>query len=93
METAISQSAQLNLAACLPNLPYASDSHYLYLQDDVRVGDRLPIADGKMRVPTGRGLGVEVDSAQLERLHQRWQETGFLSWDDPSGRPVLLPRW
>jgi glucarate dehydratase len=93
METAISQSAQLNLAACLPNLPYASDSHYLYLHDDVRVGDRLPIADGKMRVPTGPGLGVEVDSAQLERLHQHWQETGFLSWDDPSGRPVMLPRW
>jgi glucarate dehydratase len=91
METAISQSAQLQMAACLPNLPYASDSHYLYLRADVG-GEPLPIVDGRMRVPTGPGLGVEVDPSQLTRLHESWQETGFLSWDAPGG-PVVLPRW
>ncbi|MCI2422333.1 hypothetical protein MOQ72_33390 [Saccharopolyspora sp. K220] len=91
METAISQSAQLQLAACLPNLPYASDSHYLYLQADV--GERLPITGGRMRVPTGPGLGVTVDPDQLESCHQRWQETGFLSWDNPGEPPATLPRW
>ncbi len=91
METAISQAAQLQMAACLPNLPYASDSHYLYLRADVG-GDPLPIVDGRMRVPTGPGLGVEVDPAQLTRLHESWQDTGFLSWDAPGG-PVVLPRW
>jgi glucarate dehydratase len=93
METAVSQSAQLQLAACIPNLPYACDSHDLYLEADVRDGDKLPIVDGKMQVPTGPGLGVDVDRDQLEELHRRWQETGFLSWDDPGGQPVLLPRW
>ena len=92
METAISQSAQLQMAACIPNLPYASDSHYMYLRSDVLGGDPLPIVDGRMRVPTGPGLGVEVDPAQLTRLHENWQETGFLSWDAPGG-PVVLPRW
>ncbi|OLT09231.1 hypothetical protein BJF90_44540 [Pseudonocardia sp. CNS-004] len=91
METAISQSAQLQMAACVPNLPYASDSHYLYLRADVG-GDPLPIVDGRMRVPTGPGLGVDVDPAQLTALHESWQETGFLSWDAPGG-PVVLPRW
>jgi glucarate dehydratase len=93
MESAISQSAQLQMAACLPNLPYACDSHYLYLQDDVLTGGPLPITGGRMQVPTGPGLGVEVDTGRLERLHKRWQDTGFLSWDAPGGRPVLLPRW
>ncbi|MDT7723762.1 MAG: glucarate dehydratase [Actinomycetota bacterium] len=93
MESAISQSAQLQMAACLANLPYASDSHYLYLQDDVLTGDPLPITGGRMQVPTGPGLGVEVDTGRLERLHKRWQDTGFLSWDEPGGHPVLLPRW
>jgi glucarate dehydratase len=91
METAISQSAQLQMAACLPNLPYASDSHYLYLRADVG-GDPLPIVDGRMRVPATPGLGVEVDPAELTRLHEIWQDSGFLSWDAP-GRPVVLPRW
>jgi glucarate dehydratase len=94
METAISQSAQLQLAACLANLPYASDSHYLYLQADVLGDDaRLPITGGKMQVPTGPGLGVDVDAGRLEALHARWQQTGFLSWDAPGRRPVVLPRW
>jgi glucarate dehydratase len=91
METAISQSAQLQMAACLPNLPYASDSHYLYLRADVG-GDPLPIVDGRMRVPARPGLGVEVDPAELTRLHENWQDSGFLSWDAPGG-PVVLPRW
>ena len=92
METAISQSAQLHMAACVANLPYASDSHYPYLRADV-LRDPLPITDGRMRVPVGPGLGVDVDPARLAELHERWQQTGFLSWDEPGGRPVLLPRW
>ncbi|HET6501847.1 MAG TPA: enolase C-terminal domain-like protein [Amycolatopsis sp.] len=91
METAISQSAQLQLAACLANLPYASDSHYPYLLDDV--AEPLTITGGRMTVPSGPGLGVDVDPDRLEALHRSWQETGFLSWDDPSGAPVPLPRW
>jgi glucarate dehydratase len=93
METAISQAAQLQLAACVPNLPYASDSHYLYLRDDVAADGPLPIVEGALAVPAGPGLGVEVDPRALDRSHRRWQETGFLSWDDPGGRPVVLPRW
>jgi len=91
METAISQSAQLQLASCVANLPYACDSHYPYLDADV--GPSLAIEDGRMRVPTAPGLGVEVDVGALERLHERWQESGFLSWGIPGGRVPMLPRW
>jgi glucarate dehydratase len=93
METAISQSAQLHMAACMANLPYASDSHYPYLLADVHDGDPLPITGGRIRVPDGPGLGVEVNPARLAELHERWQQTGFLSWDGPGGRPIPLPRW
>jgi glucarate dehydratase len=93
MESVISQAAQLHLAACIPNLPYASDSHYLYLESDLGRDGPIPITAGRMAVPAGPGLGVEVDSEALERHHQLWQETGFLSWDNPGGRAVTLPRW
>lgn len=91
METAVSQAAQLHLAACVPNLPYASDSHYPYLLADI--AEPLPLVHGRMQVPAGPGLGVPVDRSELDRLHRLWRETGFLSWDDPGAAPVLLPRW
>lgn len=92
-ETAISQAAQLHAAAAIANLPYAADSHYFYLADDV-AGDRpLPTAGGAMPVPDGPGLGIDVDVREVERLHARWRELGFLSWDGNDGEPVVLPRW
>jgi glucarate dehydratase len=92
-ETAISQAAQLHAAACIANLPYAADTHYGYLGDDVIAGAPLPAADGAMPVPEGPGLGVDVDPQELDRLHARWQELGFLSWNEDDGEPVVLPRW
>ena len=92
-ETAISQAAQLHVAACVANLPYAADTHYVYLRDDVIAGARLPATDGAMPVPAGAGLGIDVDTRELERLHARWRELGFASWDEDDGEPVVLPRW
>ena len=92
-ETAISQAAQLHVAACIANMPYAADTHYGYLVDDVIAGAPLPAADGAMPVPGGPGLGVDVDPQELDRLHARWQELGFLSWNEDDGEPVVLPRW
>jgi hypothetical protein len=46
-----------------------------------------------MPVPTGPGLGIDVDIREVERLHARWGELGFLSWDTDDGEPVVLPRW
>jgi glucarate dehydratase len=92
-ETAISQAAQLHAAACIANMPYAADTHYAYLGEDVITGAPLPTADGAMPVPKGPGLGIDVDTRELERLHTRWQELGFRSWGEDDGEPVVLPRW
>jgi hypothetical protein len=46
-----------------------------------------------MPVPEGPGLGADVDRQELDRLHARWQELGFLPWDEDGGEPVALPRW
>lgn len=92
-ETGISQAAQLHMAACIANLPYAADSHHFYLDEDVVDGDQFSPVEGKMVVPVGPGLGIDVDIDNLERLHARWRKIGFMSWDNDDKEPVVLPRW
>ncbi len=46
----------------------ANDSTYYGIQDDV-LKRRLAIDQGRMQVPAGAGLGVEIDRAQVLRYH------------------------
>ncbi|MFN8523497.1 MAG: mandelate racemase/muconate lactonizing enzyme family protein [Chloroflexota bacterium] len=63
-ELGISQAAYLHLAAATPNMSIAIDSGYAGLSDDV-IATRHQIVDGGMTVPTGPGLGVELDLDKL----------------------------
>jgi glucarate dehydratase len=72
-EAGISTALQLQLAAALPVLPYAIDSHYHHQTDDV-ITVPFDYRDGCFAVPNGPGLGVEIDEerlARLERLNER----------------------
>src|SRR5690606_31407507 len=64
-ELGLSQAAYLHLAAAIPNLTIPIDSEYSYLRQDV-ITRRHEIRNGAMAVPTGPGLGVEVDVAALD---------------------------
>ena len=56
----------LHVAAALPAYSLANDSTYYGLEDDVCV-EPLPVVRGRIAVPTGPGLGVEVDPEKLRR--------------------------
>lgn len=55
-----------HVAASTPNFSGPNDTCYHGLTDDVLV-EPLTFVNGRIRVPLGPGLGVEVDEAQLER--------------------------
>jgi muconate cycloisomerase len=59
-------AAMVHVAAALPAYSLANDSTYYGLEDDVCV-EPLPIVRGRITVPTGPGLGVEVDPEKLRR--------------------------
>ena len=76
-------AATLHLAATLPPCPPAHNAQP-YMQEPVMEFDRTPSAirqelcavpfdqeDSFVRVPTGPGLGIEVDEEVVERLRQR----------------------
>ncbi|GAA5066149.1 glucarate dehydratase [Thermocatellispora tengchongensis] len=97
----ISLAAMTHLAASIPHLGYACDTHYPWnAADDVVVPGALRFEDGAVPVPTGPGLGVELDEAALARLHRAYTESGRQVRDDtgymrrfrPDFDPAL-PRW
>jgi glucarate dehydratase len=95
-EFGISQAAMLHLAASLPNLALAPDSHYHHLTDDIIEGGKMKYQNGGMSVPTGPGLGVSLDRDKLARYRElsRRQEMG--SWIEDPRRPGVIttqPKW
>lgn len=68
LELGVGTAAGVHLAASIPNLRYPC---YMFgplkYQQDV-LQEPLYIADGKIKVPNGPGLGVEVDEAKLRDM-------------------------
>jgi muconate cycloisomerase len=67
-ESGIGIAASLHVTAVSPNIYYGSDYYIpnFLLLDDLIV-ESLPMMDGRIYVPNGPGLGVEVDWAAVER--------------------------
>ncbi len=63
-ELGLSTAAHLAVVASSPIIKYAIDSMYPLIDDDI-ITERLPLDSGALTVPTGYGLGVEVDEARL----------------------------
>lgn len=80
----ISLAAMTHLAAATPNLTYACDTHWPWkaAEDDVVVPGTLRFENGAVRVPTGPGLGVELDRDALARLHEQYLACGLTERDD-----------
>lgn len=94
LETGIGLSAMLHVAATLPNLTHAIDSHYHHLLDDILQSEMLTYHDGMMSVPTGPGLGVEIDLAKVQKYlvtEQQAEKKGGVG-PDP-WQPDWYPRY
>jgi L-alanine-DL-glutamate epimerase-like enolase superfamily enzyme len=63
----VKQAAVLHTAATTPAINLPPDSVYYAWERDV-LAERLALDDGRMPVPEGSGLGVEVDEAAVEDL-------------------------
>jgi glucarate dehydratase len=96
-EFGISQAAMLHLAAIIPNLLVAPDSHYHHLTDDIIEGGKLPyLPGGKMAVPKGPGLGVRLDRDKLAKYHELSKKRQMGSWIEDPRRPgaiTIQPKW
>jgi glucarate dehydratase len=98
----ISLAAMTHVAATVPNLDYACDSHYPWQTEDV-ITQRHVFEGGRLTVCDRPGLGVELDREALAALHRRWLEDDGTMRDrddaaamrkaDPQWRTPDVPRW
>ncbi|TLS42262.1 glucarate dehydratase [Streptomyces montanus] len=97
----ISLAAMTHVAAAIPRLDHSCDTHYPWNSpDDIIVPGALELRDGCVKVPTGPGLGVELDPDALERAHRVYVDSGKKSRDDTGYMRRFhpeyvrkLPRW
>jgi glucarate dehydratase len=79
-ELGIATAAYLHLAAAQPALPHALDTHLLHLSGDVVKPGVIGLTErGTMRVPTGPGLGVELDPGRLAAAAEAYAKRGEAS--------------
>jgi glucarate dehydratase len=96
----ISLAAMTHVAAAVPNLTYALDTHWPWKSEDVIEPGVLTFTDGAVAVPTSPGLGVSLDRDALARLHEQYltcgiserNDTTYMQTVQPSYR-ATLPRW
>lgn len=99
----ISLMAMAHAAAATQQLTYACDTHYPWqsADDEVVLGGRVPIENGRVQIPQKPGLGVELDHDQLARGRERYSKCKYRKRDDEAEMRKrvdaswkrVLPRW
>ncbi|MFC1400735.1 MULTISPECIES: glucarate dehydratase family protein [Streptacidiphilus] len=89
----ISLAAMVQLAAATQHLSYACDTHWPWKREDedVIVPGALTFREGAVALPSGPGLGVELDQDALDRLHRLYLDCGQRRRDDTAYMQRLHP--
>ncbi|MEU8622401.1 enolase C-terminal domain-like protein [Streptomyces sp. NPDC048623] len=90
----ISLAAMTQVAATLPALHHACDTHYPWQSEDV-VTTAPVFRSGRLAVTDTPGLGVELDRDRLADLHRRWAEDDgrYRDRDDAAAMRAADPEW
>lgn len=75
-ETGVATAAYLHVTAATPEIDDASQTLVRWYADDVIAGGPFVPRHGVVQVPTGPGLGVEVDPDAVARCHARFLAEG-----------------
>ncbi|APE20661.1 MULTISPECIES: enolase C-terminal domain-like protein [Streptomyces] len=90
----ISLAAMTQVAATLPGLHHACDTHYPWQTEDV-ITTRPVFRAGRLAVSDAPGLGVDLDRDALAALHHRWlsDDGTHHDRDDTAAMRGAAPDW
>jgi L-alanine-DL-glutamate epimerase-like enolase superfamily enzyme len=92
-ELGVATAAALHVICSTPNFLYANQAYTALLSGDVLAGDPLDPRDGTLAVPTGPGLGVELDRDAVARYAETFiREAASFSFTDTNTATPLLPK-
>ena len=91
----ISLMAMTHLAASVPRLSYACDTHYPWQAADEEVvrGGKIAIRNGAVTVTKAPGLGLDIDQDQLAKLHEQYLRCGLRTRNDAVQMRKYQPGW
>ena len=89
----ISLAAMVHIAAAIPNINYACDTHYPWQDGSDLLVSPLSFEDGAIRVPNAPGLGVEVNRDMLAKLHNQYIDCGLTERNDELEMQKIKPGW
>jgi L-alanine-DL-glutamate epimerase-like enolase superfamily enzyme len=75
-ELGVGAVAGLHVCSTIPNLTDGNQTHHQLLADDILVAPVLHFQRGKVDVPTGPGLGIELDWDKVERFADLYSRHG-----------------
>ena len=92
-ELGISTACYLHLAAAVPALPWAPDTHITETVGDIVKDGVIALTDhGTMKVPTGSGLGVELDVERFSEAAEAHARQGDKSvYEEDEARGGVIP--
>jgi glucarate dehydratase len=89
----ISLAMFTHVAAAAPGHITAIDTHWIWQDGQRLTKEPLKIVKGSVTVPDRPGLGVEIDMAQIELAHRRYNSMGLGGRDDAVAMQFLIPQW
>ena len=90
-ELGIQLATMLHLGAVVPNMVFDADAHYHHLRDDIIAGGLMNYRAGKIKVPSGPGLGVQLDRNKLTRYAEEYKRLGGYPYDRDPKRKDWFP--
>lgn len=89
----ISLAMMTHVAAACPGEITAIDTHWIW-QDGQRITrEPFQIRDGKLKVPSTPGLGIELDEDMLMEAHERYKRLDVTSRNDAMAMQYLISGW
>lgn len=89
----ISMAAMTHLAAAVPNLTYACDTHYPWQSEELLVGGRFSFDEGTLGISDEPGLGIELDREMLAKLREQYKACGLTERNDEIEMQKVNPGW
>ena len=89
----ISLAMVTQAAAAAPGHITAIDTHWIWQDGQSLTKEPLKIVKGYIAVPERPGLGLEIDMAQIELAHQRYNSMEAGARDDSVAMQFLIPDW
>jgi len=89
----ISLAMFTHVGAAAPGKVTAIDTHWIWQDGQALTKEPLQIKGGKIAVPDGPGLGIEIDRKAIDAAYALYRQHGLGARDDAIAMQFLIPGW